>query len=70
MKIDRKSSYLLNNFRNFNEVFRKDLTYDNIESPKKPGRHHPLSRRYIFGKITEGTSPRAVQGLIQRFTWF
>ena len=26
---------LLNNLKNFNEIFRKDVTYDNIESPKK-----------------------------------
>ena len=36
-----------------NEIFRKDVTYDNITSHKKPG-HRPLSRRYIFGKTTEG----------------
>ena len=29
------------------------MTYDNIKSHKKPGLH-PLSRRYIFGKTTEG----------------
>ena len=33
--------------RNFNEIFRKDVTYDNIKSHKKPG-IHPLSRRYIL----------------------
>ena len=26
---------LLKNLKNFNEIFRKDVTYDNIESPKK-----------------------------------
>ena len=25
--------------RNFNEIFRKDVTYDNIKSHKKPGFH-------------------------------
>ena len=42
--------YLLNVLRNvFNEIFRKDVNYDNIEShiKPKPGLH-PLSRRYIF----------------------
>ena len=31
----RKSSYLLNDLRNFNEIFRKDMTYDDIKSHKK-----------------------------------
>ena len=38
---------------NFNGIFRKDVTYDNIKSHKKPGLH-PLSRRYIFGKTIGG----------------
>ena len=37
--------------RNFNEIFRKDVTYDNIKSHKKPGLH-PLSEKCIFGKTT------------------
>ena len=45
--VDRNSSYLLNGLRNFNENLRKDVTYDNIKSRKKPG-FHPLFRRYIF----------------------
>ena len=39
--------------RNFKEIFRKDVTYDNIKSHKKPGLN-PLSRSYIFGKTTGG----------------
>ena len=31
----RKSSYLLNELRNFNEIFRKEVTYANIKSNKK-----------------------------------
>ena len=31
----RKSSYLLNDLKNFNEIFRKNLTYDNIKSHTK-----------------------------------
>ena len=31
----------MNDFRNFNEIFRKDVTYDNIKSYKKP-EPHPL----------------------------
>ena len=38
--------------RNLNEIFRKDVTYDNIQSHKKAG-FHPLFRRYIFGKTAE-----------------
>ena len=45
--IDRNSSYLLNSLRNFYENLRKDVTYDNLKSRKKPG-FHPLFRRYIF----------------------
>ena len=30
----RKSSYLLNDSRNFNEIFRKDVTYDNVKLQK------------------------------------
>ena len=37
--------------RNFNEVFRKDVPYDNIKSHKKAGLH-PLPKNYNFGKIT------------------
>ena len=33
------------------EIFRKDVTYDNIETHKKPGLH-PLFGRYICGKTT------------------
>ena len=32
---EKISSYHLNDLRNFNEIFSKDLTYDNIESHKK-----------------------------------
>ena len=42
MKIDenseywqRSSSYLLNDLKNFNKIFRKDATYDNIKSRKQ-----------------------------------
>ena len=49
----RESSYLLNNLRNFNEIFRKNVNYDNIKSHKK-SEFHPLFRRYIFGKTTGG----------------
>ena len=31
----KKSEYLLNDLRNFNESFRKDLAYDNIKVTKK-----------------------------------
>ena len=47
----RKSSYLQNDLRNFIDVFRKDVNYDNIKSYKKPGLHR-LSRRYIWEKTT------------------
>ena len=39
--------------RNFNEVFREAVPYDNIKSHKK-SEFHPLFRRYIFQKTTGG----------------
>ena len=33
--------------RNFNEVFRKNVVYDNIKSHKKTG-FHPLTRKDLF----------------------
>ena len=35
--LQRKSSNLPNDLRNFNEIFRKNMTYDNIKSHKKLG---------------------------------
>ena len=52
-KEKRWSSFFLKNLRNFNEIFRKDVTYGNIKIHKKSGLHL-LSRRYIFGKATRG----------------
>ena len=37
----------------FNEISRKNVSYDNIKSHKKPG-FYPLLRRYIFWKTTAG----------------
>ena len=50
--------------RNFNEIFRKNVAYDDIESQKKPW-FHPLFRRYIFRKTTGEAklTPPAVLGL-------
>ena len=41
--------------RNFNEIFREDVPYDNIKSHKKTG-FQPLFRRYIFRKTTGGVN--------------
>ena len=60
----RKSEYLQNNLKGFNETFMKKVTYDNIKSHKKPG-FHPLSRRYIFGKITGGSQIASPQSLLR-----
>ena len=30
----KKSSYLLNSLSNYNEIFKKDVAYNNIKSPK------------------------------------
>ena len=47
--IDRQRNFsnLLNELRNLNEIFMKNMTYDNIESHKKPA-FHSLFRRYAF----------------------
>ena len=42
---------LRNNLRNVNEIFRKNVSYDNIKSRQNPGLY-PLSRKSSFGKTT------------------
>ena len=44
---------IANTDRNFNEIFRKDVNYDNIKSHKKTEFQY-LFRRYIFQKTTQG----------------
>ena len=51
--VNFEGSNFLNNLRKFNEAFSKDVTYDNIKSRKK-AEVHPLSRKYISGKTTQG----------------
>ena len=61
--------YLLNDLRNFNEIFREDVAYDNDKSHKKLGLH-PLSRTYIFGKTTEryqNVSIFFIKALVKRY---
>ena len=41
-----KSSHLLDDLKNFSEIFVKNVTYDNIIKHKKAG-FPPLSRKYI-----------------------
>ena len=60
MKIDENLLILAENFfissehlRKFNEIFKKDVSKDNIKSHKKP-RFHLLFRRHIFRKTTGG----------------
>ena len=50
---EENSSFLLNDLMNFNEIFRKNLTYDDIKSHQKSG-FHPHSRKRIFGKTIVG----------------
>ena len=52
--LTEKYSYLLNNLRNFNDIFRKDVTSDNIKIIKKKTGSHALSKKYNFGKIWGG----------------
>ena len=44
---------LLNELRNSNEIFRKDVTYDNIKSHKRADLH-PFSKKHIFGRTASG----------------
>ena len=39
VNIEGENPHLLNEFRNFNKIFRKDVTYDNMKSHKKPEKH-------------------------------
>ena len=43
---DGKSSYLLIDLRNFEEIFRKDVPDDNIKRHKKPGFHPLFSKNH------------------------
>ena len=46
VNIDGKNcSFLLDDSKNFNEIFKKDVTYAIIKSCNNQG-HHPFSRRY------------------------
>ena len=42
-----------NNWRNSNEGFRKDVSYNHIKSQKKQG-FYPLSRKYRIGRTMRG----------------
>lgn len=40
---------------NFNDIFRKNVTYHNLKCHKKPGLLHHPSRKYVFEKTIMGT---------------
>ena len=42
VNIQEENPYLLNELRNFNKIFKKDVTYDNIKSHKKKHRASPF----------------------------
>ena len=50
--VRRKCSYLPNAFRNFNEIFRKYMPYDNIKSRRKKQGLYAIFKKYSFGKTT------------------
>ena len=52
MKGRRKSPHFLNDFRNFNEICRKNVVYDDIKSHKNTG-FRPLPRKHIFETILD-----------------
>ena len=51
VNIDKKNSDLPNDFRNFNKIFSKNVSYDFIKSIQKAG-FYPLLRKYSFGNKT------------------
>ena len=51
LNIERKKLYILNDLKNCNKIFGRDVAYDNIESHEKV-RFHSLYRKHIFGKTT------------------
>ena len=64
MKGKRKSSYLLKDFRNFNEIFRKSVAIDNIKSHKRQGFAPSLENAFLEKPQGEGQiDPPAVLGL-------
>ena len=50
-----KSSYLPKGKRNYNEIFRKHVAYDNVENHRKSG-FLSLSGKYIIRKTTGGSN--------------
>ena len=53
-KIDEENLYIFwNDMMNFNEIFRKNITYVDIKSQQKLGLH-PFSRKHNFGKTRGG----------------
>ena len=58
----KKYSYLLKVSRNFNEIFREDVTYNNIKSEKKVS--SSLSRWHSIGKA-KGSGFSGIMYLIQ-----
>ena len=61
----RNPSNLLNDLRNFNELFRKDVTYNDIKSHKKPGFHPPF-RRYLTPP-SPSPQPFWVRNMVKQF---
>ena len=54
VNIQEENPYLLNELRNFNKIFKKDVTYDNIKSHKKNTGLRHLSKKNIFRKTKRG----------------
>ena len=55
MILKKKLFTFLNNTSNFNEIFRKDVTYDNVKSHKKTSASPSLWKMH-FSKTTNGGS--------------
>ena len=63
-----KSSYFLSDLRNLNEIFRKDVPYDNTKSHKKPGFILSLEDTFLKKPQRRSDWPSAFLGLLL-FSW-
>ena len=54
VNIREENPHLLNELRNFNEIFKKDVTYDNIKSHKKAQGFAIYLKNTFLEKTQEG----------------
>ena len=54
VNIQEENPHLLNELRNFNKIFKKDVTYDNIKSHKKAQGFAIYLKKTFLEKPKEG----------------